>query len=487
MRDFWMNLLQNFESILSEIWSKNFEVKSPKRSVLSIKWSFKRSLLNDNSIKVKIDHMTKRFNELFPHRKEQPEKHPTILTRIFRVIYDSTRGFIEDDCYTKASALTFYSLLSIVPLLAVVFGIAKGFGLESGLELGINERFGEHHELWSKLTEFANSWLQTVKGGVIAGFGVFILFWAVLGLLSSIETILNSIWKMPISRGFGRRMSDYLAAMVICPFFLITSSSLTLWLTNWAHTEQGVIAIVVNPLIIFLIKLFPFVLSWVLFTFIYFFLPNTKVYLRSAIIAGILAGTAFQLMQWIYIKFQIGATSYGAIYGSFAALPLFLIWLQMSWLILLGGAELAFEIENDLFIPYRRTTNLSVKAAALLVTYRCIEAFVKGEPPQTDRSLAHELGISLNHLHTLLEPLQQERILTAASFKDKTIGYQPARAIDTITYSMVCLAIDKSNDLLGSVRDSPPFQRIQEYLKLSDHSVEEAGYNTAIYDGALMQ
>lgn len=430
--------------------------------------------------------MTKTFIELFPHRGEKPIQNPTIWTRILRVIYDSGRGFIEDDCYSKASALTFYSILSIVPILAVLFGIAKGFGLETALESEIGQQFGEQRELVNKLIQFAYSWLHTVKGGVIAGFGVFVLFWSVLGLLSSIETALNAIWKMPISRTIGRRISDYLATILICPFFLITSSSITVWLSHLTQTAQSNVFVeVVSPLLLFILKFFPFLLSWILFTFIYFFLPNTNVYMRSALIAGVIAGTAFQIWQWLYIKFQIGASSYGAIYGSFAAFPLFLIWLQISWLILLAGAELAFEIENDLFIPYRNIVYLSSKAAALLVTYRCIEAFSQGNPPQTDRSLAHELGISLNHLHTLLEALQKERILSTVFYQDRTIGYQPARAIESITFSMVCNAIDKSNELLASVHDSIAFQRIQEYLKQSSTTLESASFNQPIFSTNL--
>jgi membrane protein len=427
--------------------------------------------------------MTKTFNELFPHKTDHPLPPPTIWKRIIRVLYDTTRGFIEDDCYAKASALTFYALLSVVPVLAVLFGVAKGFGFEKALELEITERFQEQPELTDKLIQFAYSWLHNVQGGIIAGIGTLALFWSVLGLLSNIETALNDIWKIPISRSIGRRISDYLATMVICPIFLVTSSSITLFLSTQiaATAHSNVIVEVVSPFLLFLLKLFPFFLSWVLFTFVYLFMPNTKVYLRSAIIAGILAGTAFQAWQWIYIKFQIGASSYGAIYGSFAALPLFLIWIQVSWLVLLAGAELAFEIENDLFIPYRRTVPLSSKAAALLITYRCIEAFALGNAPHTDRSLAHELGISLNHLHTLLEALQTERILSAVSYKDQTMGYQPARAIESITFTSVCNAIDKNNVLMASVRESETFQQIQEYLKKSDEALERASFNHPIY------
>lgn len=427
--------------------------------------------------------MTKTFNELFPHRGDQPIGTPSVWKRVVRVLYDAARGFIEDDCYSKASALTFYSLLSIVPVFAVLFGIAKGFGFEKALESDIGQRFVEQQELMDKLIQFAYSWLHNVQGGVIAGIGTAALLWSAIGLLSSIENALNAIWKTPVSRSYKRRISDYLATMVICPLFLVTSSSITVFLsTQIAQTaHSNVLVEVVSPFLLFILKLFPFFLSWSLFTFVYLFLPNTKVYLRSAIIAGIIAGTIFQIWQWAYITFQIGVAGYGAIYGSFAALPLFLIWLQISWLILLAGAELAFEIENDLFIPYRRTIPLSSKAAALLVTYRCIEAFVLGNPPQTDRSLAHELGISLNHLHTLLEALQKERILSAVSYMDRTIGYQPARAIESITFAMVCSAIDKNNELLASVQESVPFQRIEDYLKRSSEEIVHSSLNQTIY------
>lgn len=425
--------------------------------------------------------MTKTFNELFPHKEGPLLPSPSIWTRMMRVIYDTGRGFIEDDCYSKASALTYYSIFSVVPILAILFGIAKGFGLEQALEFEMGERFSEQRELMDKMIQFAYSWLQTVKGDIIAGVGIFALFWSVLGLLNSIESSLNAIWKMPISRSFGRRMSDYLAAIVVCPFFLIVSSSITVWISNLTHISENLFVEVINPLLLFILKLFPFLLSWSLFTFVYYFLPNTKVYIRSAGLAGIIAGTVFQIWQWIYIKFQIGAASYGAIYGSFAALPLFLIWIQVSWFILLGGAEMAFEIENDLFIPYRRLISLSSKAAALLVTYRCVESFVLGQKPQTDQSLAHELGISMNHLHTILETLQEENIIAAISYKDKTIGYQPARAANSITFSLVCNAIDKSNELRASVRDSTPFQIIQDYLKESSAYLDEARFNHPIF------
>lgn len=431
--------------------------------------------------------MKKTLEELFHHH---PGDHhvphsdqPHFFKRVLKVLIDATRGFIEDDCYSKASALTFYSLLSIVPVLAVLFGIAKGFGFEKALKVLINEQFYEQHELMDKLIQFAYSSLLSVQGGVIAGVGIVVLLWSVLGLLGNIENTLNSIWKIRIGRSYTRKICDYLATMIVCPIFFVASSSITVFLMTQIaeNTQSNIIVEVVSPFLIFILKLFPFFLSWSLFTYVYLFMPNTQIYLRSGIVAGILAGSAFQIWQWIYIKFQIGVASYGAIYGSFAALPLFLIWLQISWLILLAGAEIAFEIENDLFIPNRKLMPISNKAVAILMTYRCIESFRKGAKPQTDRSLAHELGLSLYHIQTLLESLQMEGILASVTYKNKTVGYQPARTIDSITFMSICQAIDKNNELLASLQSSPQIQKIQDYLTSMNQTLEGSEQNRPLY------
>lgn len=419
------------------------------------------------------------FSEIYQNR----ERPLYWYQRLLRVLSDTFRGFIEDECYLKASALTFYSLLSIVPVLAVLFGIAKGFGFEKNLEFEINQHFIEQKELIEKLIQFAYSWLDTVRGGLIAGVGAVTLLWSVFGLLNNIETALNSIWKTRKERSYLRKINDYLAAIVIGPILFVTSSSITVYLssriTQTAHEYLLVEA--VSPLLFSILKLFPFFLSSFLFVFLYLLLPNTKVYFRSAFIAGCVAGSAFQLWQWIYIKFQLIASSYGTIYGSFAALPLFLIWLQVSWLILLAGAELAYELENDVFVPNRKQTIISVKAAALLITFRCIEAFLKGLPPLTDQKLGNELGISLYHLQNIIEVLKNGKILSSIILEDGTIGYHPARAIDTINFTSVCEAVEQGEQLSASIEHSSAMAKIQAYLIADDKERETSPQNRPLY------
>ena len=427
------------------------------------------------------------LDQLSPPKQEEKQGIKTIfslffLKRCWRIAKNTAFGFLNDDCYSKASALTFYSLLSIIPVLAVLFGIAKGFGFEQTLEKEINVRFAEQREVMAKLIQLAYTWLLNAEGGVIAGVGTVVLLWTVFGLLSNVETALNAIWKTRYSRPYARKISDYLATMIISPIFFVALSSINLFIHSQVKKNQDNIFVeAISPFLLLILKFSPYFLSWALFTFIYLFMPYTKVYARSAIIAGVIAGTAFQAWQWGYIKFQVGASSYGMVYGSFAALPLFLIWLQISWLILLAGAELAFETENNLFIPAKKVTPISMKAAALLITFRCVDAFAKGLEPVTDRLLAHELGVSLNQLHHVIEILEKERILSIATFQSKMVGYQPARAIDVITLQEVCDAVDRGSSLVGAVKDSFELKEIDSYLANASQILKKSKKNVEIY------
>lgn len=408
---------------------------------------------------------------------------PSFVTRLFSPFKQAFSGFIEDDCYSKASALTFYCLLSIVPFLAVFFGIAKGFGFEKALEAELNTQFAEQPELLNRLIGFANSWLQSVQGGIIAGFGTLALFWSVLGLLSNIEKNLNAIWKVPYSRSFIRRISDYLAMIVICPIFLVVSASVTVFLnTQITETAQNnsIIALV-SPFFLSLLRLFPFFLSVFLFSFIYLLIPNTQVSIRGGLIAGLLGGTTFQLWQWIYIKFQIGVASYGAVYGSFAALPLFLIWLQISWLILLGGAEVAYAIQCRFFHPLRSSIPLSDKAIALLIVHRCAEAFIQGEDPLTHIKLFEELGISFQRFHRIMDALEKGKILLNTSTKENVQGVQIARNPTSLTYALICQTIERQEEQPAFI-DSSSLTPIWNYLNQEKAVLESEAFQKSIVD-----
>ena len=282
--------------------------------------------------------------EIWRIKIEEVPRGKSFLLRPLRIFLLAFRGFNEDKCQLRASALTFYSLLSVVPVIALAFAISKGFGLQKNLELLLTNELEGQQEVLKWVIQFANALLANTKGGVIAGVGVLTLLWAVISLLNSVETAFNDIWYLKKGRGFATKLSNYLSLMLICPVLLISSSSLTVFITSQMTliTEKISLLGKISPFIFFLLKLSPYFFLWVLFTFMYIVIPNTRVSFKGGLFAGIITGTIFQLVQKAYIYFQIGVSQYNAVYGGFAALPLFLAWLQLSWLIVLLGAEISF-------------------------------------------------------------------------------------------------------------------------------------------------
>ena len=263
--------------------------------------------------------------------------------RYLRILIAAGNAFQEHRCQLRASALTFYTLLSIVPIVAMAFGIAKGFAFEKILQEKILERFPGQEEVLLEVFGFANSLLANTKGGLIAGIGVILLFWAIIKVLGNIESSFNDIWSVKKQRTFARKITDYLSVMLVAPVLLVLSGSVTVFVTTRleAITERFDVLGILGPVVLLVLELAPFTIMWVLFAFLYIFMPNRQVDNKSGLFAGIIAGSVYVVVQMIYVKFQVGVAGYNAIYGSFAALPLFLTWLQMSWIIVLAGAEIS--------------------------------------------------------------------------------------------------------------------------------------------------
>ena len=326
-------------------------------------------------------------HDIWRIRRTKLSPGKSFILNLVRVLLLSIRGFDEDKCQLRASALTFYSLVSIVPVAAMAFGIAKGFGFEKILEEQLRNKLAGHEDILANIIQFSHALLANTQGGLIAGIGLVVLFWAVLKVLGQIEYSFNDIWGIKEKRTFGRMFGDYLSLMLICPVILILSGGVTVFVTTQVNLimEKFTILGSFSPIIFFLLKLLPYTLLWGLFTFLYIFMPNTKVKLSAGLIAGIIAGTTFQIVQWVYITFQIGVVQYNAIYGSFAALPLFLAWIQLSWLIVLYGAELSFAYQNvdtyefepdALQASHRLKTLLSLQ-----ITHHLIQNFIRERNP----------------------------------------------------------------------------------------------------------
>jgi membrane protein len=407
-----------------------------------------------------------------------------ILIKYLRVILLALRGFREDKCQLRASALTFYTLLSVVPVFAMAFGVAKGFGFEEKLREQLLDKIPGQEQVIIKIIDFSYNFLDNTKGGMIAGIGIVVLFWSVIKVLSNIERSLNDIWGIKQHRTYVRKFSDYLSMMMICPLFIIMSGSFTLLITSQIKFVMGKIALlgVFSPIIFFLLRFTPYIIIWILFTFIYIFMPNTKVNFKSGIIAGVIAGTLYQITQLLYIDFQIVVARYNAIYGSFAALPLFLIWLQLSWIVVLLGAEISFahqNVDTYEFEPDCLKVSYSFKKLLTLkIVHQLIILFDKGEKPWTAVRISQELEIPIRLVRQIMYDLSMAGIISEINNKeDRSISYQPACSIDKFTISYVINSLEKYGKDEIPVAESEVLSKLSKSLETFQRELENSEGN----------
>ncbi|MDD5101293.1 MAG: YihY/virulence factor BrkB family protein [Syntrophales bacterium] len=408
---------------------------------------------------------------------------------LLRVLILSIRGFDEDKCQLRASAITFYSLISIVPVAAMAFGIAKGFGFEKMLEAQLRTKLAGHEEVLDNVIQFSHSLLESTKGGLLAGVGLVVLFWAVIKVLGQIEDSLNDIWGIKEQRPWGRKFADYLSLMLICPVLIILSSSVTVFVTAQVTLilEKITILGALSSVVFFLLKLLPYVLLWGLFTFLYIFMPNTKVRFTSGLLAGIITGTIFQIVQWAYIAFQIGAAQYNAIYGSFAAFPLFLIWLQLSWLIVLFGAELSFAHQNVDTYEFEpdalQASHRLKKLLSLQIAQHVIQNFARGGTALTAGQISHKLEIPIRLVNEILFVLVKcEVFSTSGAEGEGERGYQPARDIHQLTIQRVIEAMELCGINAIPFAHTPEFSSLSETVATFEKAIEHLPENRLLKD-----
>lgn len=374
------------------------------------------------------------FREELWQQQSKTEEHRLKIHAIhyLKVFTLSSQSFMKDHGSLRASALTLYTLLSIVPIFAMLFGIAKGFGFETMLRDRLLEQVPEQNTMVLQLIEMAENMLVTTKGGIVAGFGVVILFWSVLKVISNIEESFNHIWKVKQPRTIGRKLSDYLSLMLLAPLMIISASSISVFVQTQLASLINSFALPGTVAALQLLSYLPILILWALFSFIFIFMPNTTVNYRSGFFAGIISGTVYQGLLYLYVALQIGVSNYNAIYGSFAALPLFLVWLQITWIIVLFGSELSFfhqNIEQYQFNKKFRKLNFASKTRlaqhimhTIMARFRQID-----EKPYSVESISLKLHIPISIVQFILDELVECQLLSAICDQEtQELSYQPA-------------------------------------------------------------
>lgn len=357
--------------------------------------------------------------------------------KVKNIVIASWNDFATKRVMASASSLTYSTLLAIVPILAVVFGIARGFGYSMHIEEWFRDKLASQPEAGETIIGFVNSYLEHTQKGIFLGIGLLFMLWTVLMLISNIEQTFNDIWQVRKQRSLFRTFTDYVSMLFMVPIFIVLSSGINIWIAAVNSTVEGVM--VVEGIVRFSVELAPYILVSVIFTLLYMFMPNTNVKLRYALGPGIVAGFSFQLFQMIYINSQIWISSYNAIYGSFAILPFFMLWMQISWTICLVGAEASYMLQNsEDFSDMHRFDSIShnarLRLSSAIMHYIC-ERFEKGEPAYTALELKEKTGISMRLLSSLLYDLENIHFITETNFDEKgeNPAYQPAQSTANLT------------------------------------------------------
>ena len=262
-----------------------------------------------------------------------------------KVVAIAVRTFLDDKVMTRAAALTYSPLFAIVPILALIFAIARGFGFENIVTSLFNSGIIGQNDNVDTVMKFIDQYLQYTSSGAFIGIGLLFLLFSVYSLADGIETNLNSIWHVKKARGMGRKITDYFSLILLIPIGIICLCGLSVLASSILTRMQGFQLL--GGFLKFLIKAMPFLLAGLILTGFYMFMPNTKVKFKYAIIPGIIAGCLFQALQNLYFQRQFSLSSYNAIYGGFAALPLFLLWCYISWSIILFGCQMAYVSQNN--------------------------------------------------------------------------------------------------------------------------------------------
>ncbi len=403
------------------------------------------------------------------------------LRTLARIAYLVTVGFLKDQCIIRASALTFTTMLSIVPFLAVAFSLMKGMGFQDSnfIHDMLLKVSAGREEVVTKILEYVDNTNVQTLGWI----GVATLLLTVLSTVGTVEKAFNIIWKVRKGRTFWRKFTDFFSVIFICPVAVIVATSVSVTIKKQAALHQLENIYGVTVLESTLINLAPLVLIWIAFTFIYAFMPNTRVRLSSALAGGVVAGTVWQLAQWAYINWQIGVSKYNAIYGSFAQLPLFLVWLYASWVIVLLGSEISYAVQNVMlyrqqrFMPDAGVEDMQ-KFSLLALSLMSLR-FDRSESPYDVEDLAAEVGVPVRFISPLLDKFVEGGILVKSAEDDSDV-YSFAISPSNVTMMQVMGILSGTGKGASEVVENPGMLFVSKMMDDIKQVLRESGCDASL-------
>lgn len=373
------------------------------------------------------------------------ETSSSVKINVIKTISLSVKSFLDTDLQSRACAMAFRTVLALVPALALLFAIGRGFGFQSLLEDELYGLFPTQKEAIYEVLKYVDSYLNTASEGIFVGIGLIFLLWTLINLISSVEDVFDVVWGVS-GRSIWSKITDYTAMLLILPVLMICASGLTLFLSS---SLQAIFNFsFMTPLISIALKAVSWIIMWLFFAAAYALIPNTKVKFSNALIAGIFAGSGFMILQWIFVTGQIYVTRYNAIYGSFAFVPLMLMWLQLTWVVCLSGAVLCYSSQNIFQFSFSSdirsiSQNYRTKVTMAIATV-IVQSFTKQLKAPTISSIVKDYGIPIRLTGDIIERLLSAGIINriVVNEKEQTYAYAPAVDPSILTVGMLLEKVD---------------------------------------------
>ena len=418
----------------------------------------------------------------------------TFKVNLLKTLNISINSFLDTNLQNKACALSFRTTLAIVPAIAMLFAIGRGFGFQKLLEQEIERALPGQHNTLEYLLKFSDSYLSHSSEGLFVGIGIVFLVWMLISLLSNVEQTFNLIWGIKQNRGFWRKITDYTAMLLILPILMICGGGIAVFMSS---TLQSVFHFsFMTPVISALLEVASWMFTWLFFAGAFILVPNTKVKIPNALLAGVLTGTAFLILQWLFVSGQLYVTRYNAIYGSFAFLPLLMLWLQLTWMAVLGGALICYSSQNIFMYAFStQVSNIShsyLRKVEIAVATIIVERFVKSQIPLTRHQLAALTEIPPRLLSDVLDHLMRAGIINrmVLDIRKESYGYQPAVEPSLLTVGYVRSRLNnlgkdnfipRFDDRFGSVVKamdslSEQFNKAADAVPLTSLKIDPAGF-----------
>lgn len=371
-----------------------------------------------------------------------------VLLKLVRFGHAVVRSIVSEQLTLRAMSLVYTTLLSLVPLLAISFSVLKGFGVHNQVEPLLLNLLAPLGEKGVEITVEIIGFVENIKVGVLGFVGFALLFYTVVSLMQKIERAFNHTWHIARERSIGQQFRDYLSVIIIGPALVFSAVGIMASLLNTSVIEMLSSIEPFGLLIKTAAKLVPYVMIVAAFTFIYMFIPNTRVRFRSALIGGFVAGILWNITGWIFASFIVNSVQYAAIYSTFATLIMFLIWLYLGWLILLVGASISFHDQHPEYVTASRRemrlSNRMREKLALLIAYFIGERFYENEPGWTTDALAQRLGLPMDATESVLAALEDHGLLTRTAAEPPV--FLPARPLETTPVVAVLRAVREADE-----------------------------------------